>query len=31
MTIANPFTNPNITGCGIKRTNLPSLKTPANI
>ena len=29
ITIANPFTNPIMTGCGIKRTNLPSLKTPA--
>ena len=31
ITIAKPFTNPIITGCGIKRTNFPSLKTPANI
>ena len=31
ITIANPFTNPIITGCGIKRTNFPSLKTPASI
>ena len=29
--MANPFTNPNITGCGTKRINLPNLKTPANI
>ena len=31
MTIDKPFTNPIITEWGIKRTNFPSLKTPARI
>ncbi len=31
ITIAKPFTNPIITGCGIKRTNLPKRNTPAKI
>ena len=26
--MASPFTNPNITGWGIKRTNLPSFNSP---
>ena len=29
MTIASPFTNPKITGCGTRRINLPSLSSPA--
>ena len=29
ITIAKPFTNPIITGCGINLTNLPNLKRPA--
>ena len=28
ITIANPFTNPNITGCGIRRTKRPSFRQP---
>ena len=31
MTIASPFTNPNITGWGTMRMNFPNLKTPAKI
>ena len=31
MTIANPLTKPNITGCGTNRINLPNLKNPAII
>ena len=31
ITIANPLTNPIITGCGINLTNFPNFKTPANI
>ena len=31
MTIANPLTNPIITGCGIRRTNFPKRKRPASI
>src|SRR5690554_3127637 len=29
ITSAKPFTNPNITGCGTRRINLPSLSEPA--
>ncbi|MNT69549.1 hypothetical protein D3C72_2078760 [compost metagenome] len=29
--MANPFTKPNITGCGTRRINFPSLKTPTRI
>jgi len=28
---ANPFTNPNITGCGTNRMNLPNLNNPTII
>jgi hypothetical protein len=28
---ASPFTKPNITGCGTRRINLPSLKMPIRI
>ena len=31
ITIAKPFTKPNITGCGTIRINLPNLKIPAKI
>jgi hypothetical protein len=31
MTIANPFTNPNITGWGTMRINFPKRNTPAKI
>ena len=31
ITIARPFTNPNITGCGTSLMNFPSLKSPIKI
>ncbi|MNY25423.1 hypothetical protein D3C86_1592070 [compost metagenome] len=31
MMTANPFTKPNITGCGTRRINFPSLKRPTII
>ena len=31
MIIAKPFTNPNITGCGTNRMNLPNLNKPIKI
>ena len=31
ITIASPFTKPNMTGCGTRRINLPSLRKPAVI
>ncbi len=30
ITIANPFTNPSITGCGTMRMNFPSRNIPAS-
>ena len=31
ITMANPLTKPNITGCGTSLINFPSFKTPTNI
>jgi hypothetical protein len=30
ITMASPLTKPSITGCGTRRMNLPSRKTPAS-